>query len=65
MLQRALNQVIGLEMKLRQYELGQKFCEAVVDREGPNALGRLWDSPASLPSLEELKSPDLWVRRVA
>ena len=64
-LQRVLNHVIGLEMKLRQYELGQKFCESVVDAEGPHALARLWDSPASLPSLDELKSPDLWVRRVA
>lgn len=65
LLQRALNQVIGLEMKLRQYELGQKFCEAVVASHGPQALARLWDAPSSLPSLEELRSPDLWMRRVA
>ncbi len=65
LLQRALNHVIGLEMKLRQYELGQKFCEGVVAAEGPHALSRLWVAPASFPSLAELREPDLWLRRVA
>lgn len=65
LLQRALNHVIGLEMKLRQYELGQKFCESVVASEGAGALGRLWVSPASFPSLAELREPDRWLRRVA
>ena len=64
-LQRALNHAIGLEMKLRQYELGQQFCEAVVAAAGPHALGRLWVSPSSLPSLDELREPNLWLRRVA
>ena len=65
MLQRTINHVIGLEMKLRQYELGQKFCEAVVAAEGPRALGRLWTSPSSFPSLAELREPQTWLRRVA
>ena len=64
-LQRAINHVIGLEMKLRQYELGQKFCEAVVAAEGPHALGRLWTSPSAFPSLAELREPQTWLRRVA
>lgn len=65
MLQRAINHVIGLEMKLRQYELGQQFCEAVAAAEGPGALGRLWASPESFPSLAELRAPHTWLRRVA
>ena len=65
MLQRAINHVIGLEMKLRQYELGQQFCEAVVAREGPGALARLWAEPAAFPALRELREPDLWLKRVA
>lgn len=64
-LQRALNQVIGLEMKLRQYELGQRFCEAVVAKEGREALSRLWAGPETFPDLDELRSPELWLRRVA
>jgi coenzyme F420 biosynthesis associated uncharacterized protein len=62
---RVINNAIGLEMKLRQYELGQRFCETVVERDGPDALAHLWASPSNLPSLEELKSPDRWVTRVA
>jgi coenzyme F420 biosynthesis associated uncharacterized protein len=65
MIQRAINHVIGLEMKLRQYELGQRFCEAVVAREGPAALARLWADPDMFPALRELREPDLWLKRVA
>ena len=65
MLQRAINHVIGLEMKLRQYELGQKFCETVAAAEGPHALGRLWTSPSAFPTLAELRAPETWLRRVA
>ena len=65
LLQRALNHVIGLEMKLRQYELGQQFCELVAAREGREALTRLWAGPETFPTLDELRQPDMWLRRVA
>ena len=65
LVQRIFNNALGLEMKLRQYELGQKFCEAVVDAEGPQALERLWLSPEMLPNLTELREPQSWLRRVA
>lgn len=63
--QRAINHAIGLEMKLRQYELGQRFCEHVVDQGGPRALARLWDEPECFPALAELREPQQWMRRVA
>lgn len=65
LLQKVINSAIGLEMKLRQYEVGQRFCEAVVARDGDGALARLWDAPENLPSLAELKTPERWVDRVA
>jgi putative hydrolase len=64
-IQRAINHAIGLEMKMRQYEVGQKFCEAVVKREGPAALSQLWVDPDQFPTMAELREPDLWLRRVA
>ena len=64
-IQRAINHAIGLEMKLRQYEIGQRFCETVVAQAGPDALGQLWVSPESFPTMAELKEPQLWLRRVA
>jgi len=64
-LQRIINQALGLEMKLRQYELGQKFCEEVAAREGEAGLAYLWTDPEHLPSLAELREPRRWLDRVA
>jgi coenzyme F420 biosynthesis associated uncharacterized protein len=64
-IQRAINHAIGLEMKMRQYEVGQTFCEAVVKREGPAALSQLWVDPDQFPTMAELREPDRWLRRVA
>jgi len=65
LIQRAINHIIGLEMKLRQYELGQQFCEAATRRGGREALAHLWSDPSNLPTLEELRAPDTWLARVA
>lgn len=65
MIQRIVAQAIGLEMKLRQYELGQAFCERVVERGGLEALGALWDDPSRFPTMSELREPDSWLTRVA
>jgi uncharacterized protein (DUF2342 family) len=50
---------------MRQYELGKKFCDAVVDEAGPDALRTVWRSPADLPDLAELSEPRRWLARVA
>lgn len=65
LIQRAINHAIGLEMKLRQYELGQRFCQSVAARAGNEALAALWSEPANMPSLDELKEPEKWLARVA
>jgi coenzyme F420 biosynthesis associated uncharacterized protein len=64
-LQRAIQHVIGLEMKLRQYELGQRFCERVVELRGADVLGELWVAPERFPTMTELKEPERWLARVA
>jgi coenzyme F420 biosynthesis associated uncharacterized protein len=63
--QRAIQYAIGLEMKMRQYEMGQRFCEMAVAHGGDGVLGHLWSGPESLPTLAELKEPERWLRRVA
>jgi coenzyme F420 biosynthesis associated uncharacterized protein len=62
---RLLEKVIGLDMKMRQYEEGKRFCDAVVERGGIEALNRAWASPQSLPTAGELRDPDAWLLRVA
>jgi uncharacterized protein (DUF2342 family) len=64
-LQKAFNHAIGLEMKLRQYEIGREFCDAVAAAEGPESLSRLWVDEEGFPSLAEVRDPQLWLRRVA
>ncbi|HEV2812446.1 MAG TPA: zinc-dependent metalloprotease, partial [Solirubrobacteraceae bacterium] len=60
-----LERLIGLELKMRQYELGREFCDAVVERGGIEALNRVWRSPEALPTLPELEDPTAWIRRTA
>ena len=61
---RVLERLLGLELKLRQYEVGRGFCDAVVHAGGPEALAVAWRSPAELPSTQELAEPALWLDRV-
>jgi coenzyme F420 biosynthesis associated uncharacterized protein len=57
--------LLGMELKMRQYELGKAFCDAVVDEAGPDALRTVWRSAADLPDLAELEAPRRWLERVA
>jgi coenzyme F420 biosynthesis associated uncharacterized protein len=62
--ERVLQRLLGLEMKMRQYELGKKFSDAVVDGHGVAMLNRVWESPEALPTPAELLRPDAWVERI-
>lgn len=62
---KVLAKLIGLEMKMRQYEQGRAFCDAVVDAGGIETLNRVWTSPGMLPTLGELEAPALWLERTA
>jgi uncharacterized protein (DUF2342 family) len=48
---RVLERLLGLELKMKQYEVGKRFCDAVVQAEGPRALTRAWSGPEMLPSM--------------
>jgi coenzyme F420 biosynthesis associated uncharacterized protein len=62
---RVLEKLLGLELKLRQYETGRRFCDAVVAAGGPQTLARVWSGPEALPSTRELEQPELWTARMA
>jgi coenzyme F420 biosynthesis associated uncharacterized protein len=68
---KVLERLLGLELKLRQYEEGRRFCDAIVaagEREGEGGgralLARVWRSPEDLPTPPELAAPELWLARV-
>jgi coenzyme F420 biosynthesis associated uncharacterized protein len=60
---RVFERILGLSLKLRQYELGRKFCDAVVADAGPAALARAWRGPDALPTSAELQAPQAWLAR--
>src|ERR671910_3164552 len=61
--QRIIERLLGFDVKLRQYELGKKFADAVVALGGMEALNRVWASPEALPSSGELQHPESWLKR--
>ena len=63
-LEKAIRRVLGIEVKMRQYAEGRKFVHGVVDRVGMAGFNRIFDSPLTLPRLDELGDPDAWVTRV-
>jgi len=62
---RLFEKLIGMELKMRQYEQGKRFCDGVVERAGIAGLNRVWEGPDSLPTLAELDDPGGWLERTA
>jgi coenzyme F420 biosynthesis associated uncharacterized protein len=61
---RLIQQLIGLEAKMKQYQDGEKFVEAVEREGGPELFARVWEEPEHLPTLEEVRDPARWVSRL-
>jgi uncharacterized protein (DUF2342 family) len=59
-----IDRLLGIDLKLRQYQLGKAFCDAVARSGGPEALLAVWRSPDDLPDLAELEDPGRWLERV-
>ena len=60
---RIFEKLIGMDLKLKQYELGKKFCDAVTQAGGITTLNRVWEGPAQMPTLTELEDPHGWIAR--
>lgn len=60
-----LMRLIGMEMKLKQYELGASFIRVVEERASWDALAMAWESPEALPTLSEIEDPVAWLDRMA
>jgi coenzyme F420 biosynthesis associated uncharacterized protein len=64
-LSRVLARLLGMDLKLRQYEQGKRFCDAVVRDAGVAALHHVFSSPSALPTLRELQDHRAWLERTA
>ncbi len=58
-----LEKLLGFELKMQQYALGRRFCDAVVAQAGPQALHVAFEAPEAAPSLAELADPGAWLAR--
>jgi coenzyme F420 biosynthesis associated uncharacterized protein len=60
---RLVSRLLGLEMKMKQYERGKIFCDEIVRVSGTEALRHLFSAPEALPTLAEIDDPAAWLRR--
>jgi coenzyme F420 biosynthesis associated uncharacterized protein len=60
-----VQQLVGLDAKLEQYEAGERFIQIVESYGGPTLLARVWEAPEMLPTLTEIRDPNAWIRRVS
>jgi putative hydrolase len=60
--ERLLEGLLGIDLKPAQYRQGERFVRAVA---GADQLSKLWGSPATLPTPDELGEPTKWLSRVA
>jgi putative hydrolase len=63
--ERAVERLLGIEVKLEQYRLGREFCDHVAEATDELTLARIWESAEALPSMPELEEPRLWLARMA
>ncbi|MCL4314067.1 MAG: zinc-dependent metalloprotease [Actinobacteria bacterium] len=63
-LMRLVQQLTGLETKLKQYEQGERFVREVLEHGGNTLLAKVWEAPEHLPTLAELLQPSQWIERI-
>jgi coenzyme F420 biosynthesis associated uncharacterized protein len=62
--EKLFQRLIGLNLKLEQYKIGQKFVDAVVASEGLDFMNHVWESSERMPTLDEINNPQAWIARV-
>jgi coenzyme F420 biosynthesis associated uncharacterized protein len=63
-MEQAIRRILGIDLKMKQYEQGSRFVAAVVAQAGMATFNKVWESPESLPSVAEIASPGEWLERV-
>lgn len=64
LIDRVFVKLIGLNLKMEQYRLGEIFVDSVVAKKGITFGNLMWKQPSYVPTLEEVKNPDLWIARI-
>ncbi len=64
LIDRLLRKLLGLDLKALQYAEGKVFVDTAVRELGMSGFNRVWESPATLPTRQEIREPMTWVQRI-
>jgi coenzyme F420 biosynthesis associated uncharacterized protein len=62
--EQAIRRILGIDLKMKQYEQGSRFVRTVVEEAGMATFNKVWTSPDTLPTKDELVNPLNWLERV-
>jgi coenzyme F420 biosynthesis associated uncharacterized protein len=63
-LEQTIRRILGIELKMKQYAQGSRFVSMVVNEAGMATFNKVWTSPETLPTKEEIADPGRWLERV-
>ena len=63
-LERAILRLTGLDLKMEQYQSGERFVDTVIASRDRAFLNRVWQGPDMLPTLDEIRAPARWIARL-
>ena len=63
-LDRMVRKLLGLDLKMKQYEEGARFVRYVVAAAGMTGFNTVWTAPETLPTAAEIRAPQQWLDRV-
>jgi coenzyme F420 biosynthesis associated uncharacterized protein len=63
-MEQAIRRILGIDLKMKQYEQGAHFVKGVVSEAGMATFNKVWTSPETLPTRDELANPHQWLERV-
>ncbi|WP_433329804.1 zinc-dependent metalloprotease [Spirillospora sp. CA-294931] len=63
-LDKTIRRLLGIDLKMKQYAEGSRFVRRVVTEVGMTEFNRIWESPETLPTHDEIKEPAAWMDRV-
>src|ERR1022692_3458717 len=63
-IEQTIRRILGIDLKMKQYQQGSAFVQAVVAEAGMGSFNRVWTSPQTLPTKDEIARPLRWLERV-
>ncbi len=59
-----VERMLGFDLKLQQYQVGELFCREVAEKKGLDFLNLAWKREENLPTAEEIRHAFLWIERM-